>query len=161
MKFDKTPYVHASQTSTKVNKKSSALPIWESKVTIEGRTGTNRRTPSTAHFMQELGALDRAVATKTKSVHHPQTRCCAKVAAQGAMAKRERQHKSTGRWAHPHLQKNIALITITAIVSSSFIPAFSGNVTHHQNDCTLLPDHVQEDLRHQLTCRSRRCDRCP
>jgi ferredoxin len=48
-----------------------------------------------------------------------------------------------------------------AIVSSSFIPAFSRNVTHHQNDCTLLPDHVQEDLRHRLTCRSRRCDRCP
>jgi hypothetical protein len=43
-----------------------------------------------------------------------------------------------------------------AIVSSSFI---SGDVTHHQNDCAVLPDRVQEDLCHWLT--RRRCDRRP
>jgi hypothetical protein len=45
------------------------------------------------------------------------------------------------------------------IVSSSFISAFLGDITHHQNNCAPLPDRVQEDLRHWLT--RRRCDRCP
>jgi hypothetical protein len=40
---------------------------------------------------------------------------------------------------------------------SPSIPAFSGDVTHYQNNCALLPDRVQEDLRHWLT--RRRCDR--
>ena|SRR6267154_2271276 len=45
-----------------------------------------------------------------------------------------------------------------AIVSSSFTPAFSGEVTTHpQNNCALLPDRVPEDLRHWLA--SRLCDR--
>jgi hypothetical protein len=35
-----------------------------------------------------------------------------------------------------------------AIVSSSFIPAFSRVVTHHQNNHALLPNRVQEDLHH-------------
>jgi hypothetical protein len=43
------------------------------------------------------------------------------------------------------------------IVSSSFIPTFSGDVTHNQNNCTPLPDRVQEDLRHWLT--RWQCDR--
>ena len=147
----------------KANTKSSALPIRESKVTVEGQTGTNRGTPSTVDIMQNLGAWDRAV--PTKSVHHPRIRRHGKGAAQRAMAKREREHKSTGRWAHPYPQKNIATITITyrlvpnPIFSSSSLPASSGDATYHQNNCTLLPDRVQEDLRYWLTCR--RCDRRP
>ena len=78
--------VHASQTSMKVNKRSSALPVWESKVTIDERTGSNRGTPSSVDFMQELGAWDRAVATK--GIHHPRVRCYGKGAAQRAMTKR-------------------------------------------------------------------------
>jgi hypothetical protein len=114
--------VHASQTSTKANKKSSALPIRESKDTMEGRTGTNRGMPSAIDIMQELGAWDRAVATK--SIHDLQIRRHGKGAAQRAIAKRERQHKSIGRWAHPHLQKNIAPITITHQKPSSAPPSY-------------------------------------
>jgi hypothetical protein len=44
-----------------------------------------------------------------------------------------------------------------ANVSFSPIPAFSGDVIHHQNNCALLSDRVQEDLRHWLS--RRRCDR--
>jgi hypothetical protein len=49
---------------------------------MEGRTGTNRGTPSTVDFMQELGAWDRAVAAK--SVHHPRIRRYGKSPAQHA-----------------------------------------------------------------------------
>ena len=88
---------HASQTITKPNKESSALLIRESKGSIEGRTGANRRTPSTVNFMQELGARDRAVATK--SVHHPRIRRYGKSADQRSIAKHEREYKAIGRWA--------------------------------------------------------------
>jgi len=60
----------ASQTNTKANKKSSELPIQESKVTMEGRTGT-------VDLMQELGAWDRAITSKR--VHHSQMRRYGKV----------------------------------------------------------------------------------
>jgi hypothetical protein len=92
-------------------KKPSALPIRESKVKMEGRTGVNRGTPSTVDFTQELGAWDPAVASK--SVHHPRARCYGRRAAQHAMAKCERENNLIGRWSHPYPQKNIAPMTIT------------------------------------------------
>jgi hypothetical protein len=47
---------------------------------------------------------------------------------------------------HDHLPK--------AVISFS-IPTFSGDITHHQDNCTPFPDRVQEDLRHWLTRRRR------
>ena len=41
----------------------------------------------------------------------------------------------------------------------SYTPAFSGDVTRHQNSYALLLDRVQEDVRYWLT--RQRCDRRP
>ena len=46
-----------------------------------------------------------------------------------------------------------------ASTSLSYILAFLGDVTHHQNHYALLLDRVQEDVRYWLTCR--RYDRRP
>jgi hypothetical protein len=61
--------------------------------------------------MKELGAWDRAVATK--SVHHPRIRCYGNGVARCAMAKRECEHELIRRQVHLYPQKNIATITIT------------------------------------------------
>ena len=57
---------------------------------------------------------------------------------------REREHKliqmRPSLPAEEHRPDNDYLPKV--IVSSFFIPAFSREVTHHQNNCALLPDRV-------------------
>ena len=87
---------HASQTSTKANEKSfSASESGEEKVTMEGRTGSDRGMPSMVDSVQELGAWDRTVTTK--SVHHPRIRRYGKGTVHRAMKRRKCEHKSIGR----------------------------------------------------------------
>ena len=94
--------VHESQISMKANKKSSELSIQESKVMVEGRTGTNRERHRWSTLCRNL---EPGIALSRLSVHHPRIRCHGKVAVQRAMAKRERVHKSIGRWGHPYPQR--------------------------------------------------------
>jgi hypothetical protein len=61
--------------------------------------------------------------------------------------------------AEEHCPDDNYLPKAIATTSSLYIPVFSGDVTHHQNNCALLLDRVQEDLCYRLT--RQRCDRRP
>jgi hypothetical protein len=75
----------------KPGKKSSVLPIRESKVTMEERTGTDRGTPSRVDFMQEIGAWYSAITSNI--VRHPRIIRYGKDAAQHTTTARELEHR--------------------------------------------------------------------
>jgi hypothetical protein len=131
--------IDENRTSMKANKKSSVLQIRENKVTMEGRTGTNRGTPSMVDITQEIGG--RYSTITTKGAHHPRIICYGKglpsMRQQPANVNTDKAEMDLAlpagehRPDYDHLPK--------AIFISSSKPSFSGNVAHHQDNHTLFP----------------------
>lgn len=127
---DETQRAYEPDWHVRITRILSASAIPDSGV--KRQTGTDRGTPPTVHFVQELGAWDRTVAAE--GVHHSRIRCYRKGPAKRTAKKQKRETRINMKVARPYPQKSIApmIITCPGVVIASLILIFSEVITHHQ-----------------------------